>query len=140
MLIRAARASDARAISGLVAELGYPSPSEEIPQRLEVLEASGRAVALVAELDGRVIGLLTAHMLATLHHPHPVAWITTLVVSEGARGTGVGRLLVRGAEDWARTAGATRMSVTSGTQREDAHEFYRRSGYDGTGVRFGKSL
>ena len=140
MLIRAARPADAAAISELVAELGYPSASDAVPQRLDALEAAGRAVALVAEVDGRVVGLLTAHTLATLHHPHPVAWITTLVVGAEARGTGVGRLLVRGAEDWARGVGATRMSVTSGTQRDDAHAFYRRIGYDQTGVRFGKRL
>ena len=140
-MIRHAEPSDAAAISGLVAELGYPSSTpDEIPPRLSALNASGRATALVAEVDGRVVGLLTAHTLATLHHQKPVAWITTLVVSERARGAGVGRDLVRGAEDWARAVGATRMSVTSGSQRADAHEFYRRIGYGETGLRFGKVL
>jgi histone acetyltransferase (RNA polymerase elongator complex component) len=33
-----------------------------------------------------------------------------------------------------------RISVTSGIQRADAHEFYRRIGYAQTGLRFGKAL
>ncbi len=132
--------SDAVAISELVAELGYPAASTEIPQRLVTLEESGRAMAMVAELDGRVVGLLTAHTLSTLHQPVPVAWITTLVVSEQTRGSGAGRELVRAAEAWAREAGASRIAVTSGAQRTDAHEFYRRIGYAQTGIRFGKIL
>ena len=139
-VIRAADASDADAISTLVAELGYVSTGGEIPGRLATLEASGRAVAMVAELERRIVGLITAHMLATLHHTQPVAWITTLVVTDRARGSGVGRLLVRHVEDWARASGAVRMSVTSGSQRADAHEFYRRIGYEQTGVRFGRML
>jgi GNAT superfamily N-acetyltransferase len=139
-VIRVARASDALDIAALAGHLGYPAEAADIPPRLAALEAAGRAVALVAEIDGRVVGLITSHILATLHHTEPVALLTTLVVSEGARGAGVGRELVRAAEDWARGEGAERMSVTSGLQRADAHQFYERLGYARTGVRFGKVL
>jgi GNAT superfamily N-acetyltransferase len=140
MIVRAAAAADAAAIGALIGELGYPTVGADVPGRLATLVASGRAVALVAESDGTVVGLVTAHMLATLHHPEPVAWLTTLVVSEAARGLGAGRQLVRAAEEWARAQGAVRISVTSGIQRADAHEFYRRIGYAQTGLRFGKAL
>ena len=139
-MIRAARASDALAIAELARALGYPAVAADIPARLTALESAGRAVALVAEVDGNVVGLITSHMLATLHHTEPVALLTTLVVAESARGTGVGRELVGAAEDWARGQGAEWMSVTSGLQRAAAHQFYERLGYGRTGVRFGKIL
>jgi GNAT superfamily N-acetyltransferase len=139
-MVRPVESSDNEAIAALVTELGYPAASGEIVARLGAMEVSGRSVALVAELDARVVGLITAHMLSTIHHSSPVAWLTALVVSARARGSGVGRELVRGAEEWARAQGAVRMSVTSGAQREDAHAFYIRIGYGETGVRFGKSL
>ena len=139
-MIRPARASDALAIAALAGALGYPAEAADIPPRLVALESAGRAVAFVAEIDGRVVGLITSHILATLHHTEPVALLTTLVVSEDSRGSGVGRELVRAAEEWARGAGAERMSVTSGLQRADAHRFYERLGYKQTGLRFGKVL
>jgi GNAT superfamily N-acetyltransferase len=111
-----------------------------MPARLRAMQVSGNAVALVAELDAAVVGVVTAHTFATMHSSSPVVWLTALVVSERARGSGVGRALVQRAEDWARSVGATRIAVTSGAQRKDAHEFYRRIGYAQTGVRFGKAL
>ena len=139
-MIRVASAADAVAIAALAGALGYAADAADIPPRLAALESAGRAVALVAEVEGRVVGLITSHILATLHHTEPVALLTTLVVSEDARGAGVGRELVRAAEEWARGEGAQRMSVTSGLQRADAHQFYLRLGYAQTGLRFGKVL
>jgi GNAT superfamily N-acetyltransferase len=140
LLIRAATPEDATALSLLVGELGYPASSDDMPPRLAAIENTGHAIALVAEIDGAVVGLLTTHLFSTIHSSVPVALLTALVVSESARGSGVGRGLVARAEEWARSRGALRIAVTSGAQRADAHEFYERIGYARTGVRFGKAL
>jgi GNAT superfamily N-acetyltransferase len=140
LVIRPAAASDAAAISALVAELGYPASSDEIPGRLIALESSGHAMAVVAEFHGSVVGLVTAHVLSSIHSAAPVAWLTTLIVLGRSRGAGIGRKLVAEAESWARMQGAARIAVTSGAQRSDAHDFYKRLGYAQTGVRFGKTL
>lgn len=140
LLIRPATPADAIALSQLVEELGYQASSSEMPARLEAIGESGNAIALVADIDGAVVGLVTAHILSTIHATPPVAMLTALVVSKGVRGGGVGRQLVARAEQWARSMGAGRIAVTSGAQRADAHAFYERIGYARTGVRFGKSL
>jgi GNAT superfamily N-acetyltransferase len=140
LLIRAATSDDAASLSLLVGQLGYPASSEEMPRRLDALKAAGDAVVLVAEVDGAVVGLLTCHVFATIHSTAPAALLTALVVSEQARGGGVGRRLVARAEEWARAMGAVRIAVTSGAQRAEAHAFYERIGYARTGVRFGKKL
>jgi len=140
--IRAAVPSDAAALGPLLAALGYPAPADRIAPRLTRLAASGNAVALVASVDGGddLGGLITAHTLASIHHDAPVAWITTLVVAESARRRGVGRALVRAAEEWARAQGAVRVSVSSGVQRADAHAFYEGLDYALSGKRFTKPL
>jgi GNAT superfamily N-acetyltransferase len=135
LVIRPATDDDAGAISSLLAELGYPASPAEVPARLEALAAHPGTVALVAELEHEVVGLATCHVFPTIHGTAPVAWLTALVTAERARGQGVGTTLVRNVESWARSRGAGRISLTSGTQRTEAHAFYVRLGYELTGVR-----
>ena len=89
---------------------------------------------------GEVVGVVTAHLIPSIHDNEPVAWLTTLVVQEDARGAGIGSALVEHIEKWATDNGARRLSVTSAMHRKEAHEFYERRGYENTGLRFGKSL
>jgi ribosomal protein S18 acetylase RimI-like enzyme len=68
------------------------------------------------------------------------AEMDTLVVDENVRGSGVGKRLVKAAEELARAVGArgVRANVLSGNTR--GQDFYRRMGYDEIAVRFGKPL
>jgi GNAT superfamily N-acetyltransferase len=84
--------------------------------------------------------LITAHIIPSIHDNEPVAWLTTLVVLEDARGAGIGSALVRHVERWAVEEGAKRLSVTSGIQRLQTHEFYEKRDYERTGLRFSKRL
>jgi GNAT superfamily N-acetyltransferase len=138
--IRPAAAADASAIADLLDQLGYPTTVDEVEHRLQRLRVFGDAIAIVKEMDGRVVGLATGHSFPAIHSATPVAWLTTLVVSEGVRGRGVGRELVTAVEEWARRRGAVRISVTSGKQRLHAHAFYEHIGYELTGVRLTKPL
>jgi GNAT superfamily N-acetyltransferase len=140
-MIRRAEASDAQALSALLTQLGYPSSVSEIAARLDALNAFSRAVALVAINGfGEVVGLVTGHLFPSIHDNHPVAWLTTLVVLEDARGAGIGSSLVNHIEEWAMQNGSKRLAVTSASHREEAHAFYEKRGYERTGVRFGKRL
>lgn len=138
--IRAATDADAPAIAALLADLGYPAESGAIPERLAALASHPGTLAIVAELDGDVVGLATCHVYPALHRVEPVAWLTSLVTAELARRRGVGGALVASVERWATSRGATRLSLTSATKRTDAHEFYERRGYEKTGIRLGRAL
>jgi GNAT superfamily N-acetyltransferase len=127
-------------VAVLLSQLGYPTTSTEVPGRLERLVTIDRATAFVAEVGGRVVGLATVHILSVLNRPRDVAWLTSLVVDESARGSGVGRGLVAAVEDFARASGCERLSVTTQEHRADAHAFYERLGLPQTGRRFGKQL
>jgi len=141
MNIRPATADDSEIISVLLDQLGYPSPVEEIPQRLAAMNNLPCAIAMVADdPEQGVIGIVTSHVFPSIHDTEPVAWLTTLVVLDGVRGQGVGSQLVSFVEEWAAKNGAPRITVTSHKRRERTHGFYERRGYDYNGLRFTKAL
>ena len=57
-----------------------------------------------------------------------------------AQGLGIGRQLLKEADHRARVGGASRIELTSGSQRTEAHAFYRACGYKDSSVRFVKQL
>ena len=140
ILIRKPAAADALALSHLMGELGYPSQPEEIIARLTALDRFPDALTLVAELEGRVVGAMTTHVIPAIHVSPRVAMLTVLVVADELRGRGIGRELVDRAEAFAREHGATKISLTSALHRTAAHGFYKLLGYEHTGVRLVKEL
>jgi GNAT superfamily N-acetyltransferase len=138
--VRDARASDAQDLGALLTQLGYPTDPRQAAERLARLAAGGRAIALVAALDGHIVGLATAHLLALLTDGPDVAMLTALVVRDGVRGRGIGRALVAHIERWAKQAGASRIMVTTALRRADAHAFYEKLGWEFTGRRYGRDL
>jgi GNAT superfamily N-acetyltransferase len=138
--IRPARSDDAATIADLLGQLGYPATAAEVALRLTQLDEHGHAVTYVADRDGKVLGVVTGHVYPSIHASRIAAWLTTLVVSDQDRASGVGRALTEAVENWARERGAERLSVTSGNQRHGAHAFYERLGYERTGQRLTKKL
>jgi GNAT superfamily N-acetyltransferase len=138
--VRRASPADADAIACLLGQLGYPTESADVPARLDRLVVNHRGAVLLAEREDKTVGLSTVHVLSVLNRHRDVAWLTALVVDESARGSGVGRRLVRAVEEFARQAGCERLSVTTHENRADAQAFYARVGLEQTGRRFGKAL
>jgi len=140
VIIREAVEGDAPSLASLLGQLGYPADARDLPRRLRRLAERGNAVACVAELEGRVVGVATAHAFASIHVERDVAWLTTLVVAQDTRHQGVGRALLAAAEGWARTHHCQQLSVTTALHRDDAHAFYDRLGYEHSGRRYTKVL
>src|SRR3954463_754248 len=139
LTIRQASATDAPVLCELLRQLGYPASESEIPARLSAVASFPRAAAFVATNGyGEVVGLVTAHIFPSIHDNGPVAWLTTLVVLEDARGAGIGSALVEYVEKWAAQNGAKRLSLTSGLQRRATHDFYERRSFENTGLRVSK--
>ena len=138
--IREARPSDSPDIARLITQLGYPSSENEIGQRLAALSRLPEHGTFVAEWNGQVVGLVGAYMDYALEISGSYGRLMGLVVEERFRGRGIGKRLLEWIEGWLRERGATRLTLTSGNQRIEAHKFYRRLGYDETGLRFTKPL
>jgi GNAT superfamily N-acetyltransferase len=134
--IRAARAKDARFLSGLLHEIGFPPSAREITERMKGMRGS----ALVAVSGGKVVGLVTTNIMPVLHRPTAVGRLSALVVSKRVRGKGIGRALVRAAEKLLEERGCELAEVTSNFRLKDAHSFYKHLGYETTSLRFKKVL
>ena len=138
--IREAGRGDVEALAFLVTELGYPTSTEQMDRRFEAVSVDPSYVTLVAERDGRVVGMAGFHLERAYDADGEVARIMSFVVGSEERGSGVGRLLISAVEDRARRMGAADIMLTTHERRAGAHEFYRRMGYDRTGYRFYKEL
>jgi GNAT superfamily N-acetyltransferase len=140
VLLRAAMPADGDDVAALLGELGYPCDHREAVARIAAVAADPRQALLVAVERGRVRALLALHTMYSLARGAEVVRITALVVAGDARGQGLGRRLLREAERFARTCGAQRLEISSGTQRTGAHAFYRECGFAESGLRFVRPL
>ncbi len=122
-------ADDATAVAELAGQLGYPASADEIRERFAALEASDRGAVLVSVGDQLVVGWAHVELRNTLVAPAS-AQLMALVVADGARNQGVGRVLLQAAEAWAADHGSHSLMVATRVTREDAHRFYRREGYE----------
>ena len=121
-------------------ELGHPMTPEQIVTQLRALAKFPGAAAWVAEHNGAVVGYGQSHVIPSLHYPKAIAQLTALVVAQRVQGSGIGKELVAEIERWAKAQGAERISLTSALHRGPAHAFYKKLGYEHTGVRLAKNL
>ena len=140
MRIRDAAEGDAEALVRLLAQLGYPADSEAISRRLTILERSAADRLFVAEVDGEVVGLAGLHVSPSVEYDESAGKVSAIVVDQRHRGRGVGQALIDAVEAEARARGCVLLFLTTAHRREDAHEFYRRIGFEETGLRFAKRL
>jgi len=151
MRVRVAEPRDFEATAALLQELGGmrpPLPAEPAArERVRAVferhlqrAAEGRGFLFVAEADGRVVGMASADVRERLAQQTPEVWVADLVVTEGARGRGVGKALLDRVTDEARRLGAHRISLESGHWRKDAHRFYAREGYEDLARHFSKAV
>jgi GNAT superfamily N-acetyltransferase len=126
--VAAAEPADAGELARLSTQLGYPMTEAEALERLGMLRGHPDHLLLVARRDGRAAGWLQVSRTRIFETPDS-AEIAGLVVDEAERGRGIGPMLLRAAEEWARRSGCAALRVRSNVVRERAHGFYRREGY-----------
>ncbi|EAQ98747.1 GNAT family N-acetyltransferase [Congregibacter litoralis] len=129
MLIRTATLEDANHICNLMAQLGYATSAGLISEKLETFETEALDQVFVAESGGAVCGVVSCHLTSLFHQDGSLGRITSFVVDEEHRNTGIGRSLIEAAEEFFQRAGCIRSEVTSGEHRGDAHAFYKSLGY-----------
>lgn len=126
--LRPVQSRDADAVAALAVELGYDRTAKQVREWLQELTKRGSQAVFVAELRGEVVGWVDVSLEYRLQS-QMFGFIGGLVVKDGMRGAGIGKLLCNRAEQWSREHGAKKIRVTSRSTREAAHRFYLRDGY-----------
>jgi GNAT superfamily N-acetyltransferase len=129
MAVRTITSSDVPAATTLIDQLGYPMPEQEIARRLTAVLANPEHRVWVYEDAGKVVGLLHAFFRPALDKP-PEVMVQALVTDTTQRSKGVGEALMQVAETWAREQGCQSVALYSRVDRDRAHRFYERLGYE----------
>ena len=119
----------ATAMRGLLVELSRSGKDKgEIPEQwfLDVISSPWHDVLLA--VDGEVIlGMCSLSIIMGAGIGKNV-YLEDFVVSETARGQGVGEMLWEAMLEWGKEKGAKRMEFTCGNGREMAQKFYKNHG------------
>ncbi len=128
--IREATAGDEADVIALVQQLahsiGEASPINE-PFVTRFLSLPGSHV-LLAEEEGRVVGLLSYSVRPNLYHAGDIGLIEELVVRQAHRGRGVGSALLSHVLQRLASAGCVEVSVATLSDNEPAKRLYRSHG------------
>lgn len=111
---------------GLASE-GYAAVLADVATRAALAD-----LLVVRDEDGQIVGsvafVLSGEFGEVLRSDEEAAF-RMLVVDPGARGRGIGELLVRACLDRARAAGKRRMVLSTDTRMSAAHRLYERLGF-----------
>ena len=128
IVLREMNKGDVPAVAALSGQLGYPSTDDAVASRWRHLSTQPCDRVVVAVLGGTVVGWIHLHVWVGLESG-PDVEVGGLVVDERHRGAGVGRVLMKEAEEWARQRNCRRVRLRSNVARTAAHLFYQRIGY-----------
>jgi ribosomal protein S18 acetylase RimI-like enzyme len=125
----------------LIGQLADSADEAASRARFERVLATDDHRVIVAEVDGKVVGVLHMFERPALEKLCE-AMVQALVVDSEARSSGVGETLMREAEAWAQSRRLPSVSLYSRVDRKRAHAFYERIGYrvKATSVRMDRSL
>jgi predicted N-acetyltransferase YhbS len=126
--IREIQPQDAVAVAALALQLGYERSPDQILMWINTRDPANQ-VAFVACSAHEILGWIEVSIVSHLQSDRHTL-IGGLVVKDGTRGLGIGRLLCKQAEEWTRSKQLTLIRVTSRSTRKDAHRFYLRDGYE----------
>lgn len=138
--IREAKSTDAPALAALMRELGYETTPAEMCRRLKSILCDVSYRTFLAEVDGKVCGMVGTLAYYSFVHNDPCGRIVALVVRKDSRRLGIGRRLVAAVENDFVRRGIKRVGLDTRLTRKDAHKFYESFGYERNGWRFVKQL
>jgi ribosomal protein S18 acetylase RimI-like enzyme len=139
-MIRPAQEGDEPQLAELMTQLGYPTSAEEMAGRMDMISRDETFATFVAAEGNDVLGVIGVSDCPSYEHNDRNGRIIALVVRVDVRRRGVGRELIRFAENYLAQKKVGRIVLTSRITREDAHKFYESLGYARTGLRFMKEI
>ncbi len=137
--IRPATISDLDALVRLLGELFSIEADFEVDAARQrrglsmLLDSCGKhRCMLVAETQGRVVGMASAQTLISTSEGGLAAVVEDVVVADGRRGEGIGGMLVRAVEHWAADCGVLRLQLLADRTNTPALQFYESQDWKST--------
>ena len=138
--IRVATMADAPAILALADRLAAFGPTTRTPAEIANGERAALANALSRPSPGSrllvadqpphgVIGVMSLETRQDYFTGRPHGYVAILAVAGEAEGRGVGRALLKAAEDWGRANGLSKLTLAVFTDNRHAKAFYERQGW-----------
>lgn len=141
MNIRELHSEDYEAVyKFIVNEMQHSEVSfKDMSESLDSMKANDSYLLYVAEHNNQVIGFVSAVKLFGCIDNCYID-ITCLVVSQHFQGKGIGKSLLEFVESIGHTYKIKNFSIISGLHRKEAHDFYKKNGYELGGCAFYKGL
>lgn len=146
-VFRSAHPGDLSALLALIADdaLGknreFDAANPSYLEAFEAISADPNQQLLVAEVNGRIIGMAQLSFIPGLSRGG--AWrcnVEAVRIASDVRGQGLGAQLMRACEERALERGCRLLQLTSDASRVDAHRFYRGLGYVDSHIGFKKQM
>ncbi len=137
--IRPARTGDIPALCDLLRDL-FSIESDFVPDEEKqahgfsalIGNPPGKALILVAVMDGMVVGMATVQTLISTAEGGRVGLIEDVIVDRRFRSRGIGTLLVEGIVAWSECAGLKRLQLLADRDNQPALNFYASRNWDTT--------
>lgn len=141
MIIRQAKKSDIPPMVGLLEELfaiedDFVIDSMKQTNGLKLLLEMPDSIALVVQIDDKIIAMATVQKLVSTAMGDYVGLIEDVVVTKAYRAQGIGKKLLHALIDECRKRGMKRLALGSDQRNQSAIEFYQKLGFKPSNMGF----
>ena len=144
--VREASSKDIPIVLGLLYELGRPTPQKdsdvEAFKKLvkKYITDSDKKIILAQLDDSEIIAMVSVIFLPRLNQNSLELYIPELIVREKFQNQGVGKKLLNSCISIGKEKKCHRIRLESGNKRKESHKFYRKLGFEQSGLSFTKNL
>jgi GNAT superfamily N-acetyltransferase len=137
IIVRSAKSIDVPVMVNLLYQLfsiekDFTFDEEKHRRGLGLLVEAQSAKVLVAEAGGQVVGMLTAQISISSAEGKIAATLEDMVVDFKFRGQGIGHILMGAMEQWAVSAGISRLQLLADNTNLPALKYYDSLGWQET--------
>ena len=142
IIIREAELTDIPALAELMNDLGYATSMDEMTSRFKNIKNHKDYKTFLATHGTEILGMVGLSTNYSYEQNGIYVRVLALVTRNKFRQKGIGKKLMEVAENWAREIGANKVLLNCGNreEREIAHAFYKKIGYQIKSSGFVKKL
>lgn len=109
-------------------------------QKYKAILKDNNFYGIVAVENNKVVGVLISRVINRLAKKKNILFIDDLIVNEKYRNTGIGKLLIQDATNYAISKDCGALELTSMIENVNAHKFYENNGFEKRQYKFKKHL